>query len=127
MSNIFVWPRPVLCAGVAALAVACSPVHAPSVAESTPAATNALVAGWYVQDAARVLLQPCGAPEGLAVVNGGELRKRAADFGLQPGDPVYVRVQGTRKASEFRLDSVEQFGSPVPIQDCPMSGTMIQH
>ncbi len=114
-------------AGLAALGAACAPVQAPSVEPATaPTASAAPVAGWYVQDATRTLLQPCGAPNGLIVVNGGELRKRAADFGLQPGDPVYVRVQGVRTAGEFRLARVEQFGSPVPIRDCPMSGTMIQ-
>ncbi|HVR80867.1 MAG TPA: hypothetical protein VHF02_02075 [Luteimonas sp.] len=128
MSKVFAWISPAAIAGFVALAAACAPVQAPPVATETApaAATAAPVAGWYVQDATRTLLQPCGAPEGLTVVNGGELRKRAADFGLQDGEPVYVRVQGGRTAGGFRLARVEQFGSPVPIRDCPMSGTMIQ-
>lgn len=112
-------------AAIAALGAACAPVQAPSVTQGA-AASAAPVSGWYVQDATRASLQPCGAPNRLIVVNGGELRKQAADFGLQPGDPVYVRVGGIRTAGEFRLGRVEQFGSPLPIRDCPMSGTMIQ-
>lgn len=123
MSKISAWIRPVAM-GLATLAAACAPVQAPPVPPESAAA--APVAGWYVQDASRTLLQPCGAPEGLTVVNGAELRKQAADFGLQPGDPVYVRVVGSRTAGGFRLTRVEQFGSPEPIRDCPMSGTMIQ-
>ncbi|MCA1714736.1 MAG: hypothetical protein LC715_06400, partial [Gammaproteobacteria bacterium] len=91
MSNILAWIRPLSFTGLAALAAACAPVQAPPVATGTaPAATAASVAGWYVQDGVRATLQPCGAPQALAVADGGELRKRAADFGLQDGDPVYV-------------------------------------
>lgn len=124
MSRVLVRIRQAAIAGLAALGGACAPVQSPP--GTAPAASSAPVAGWYVQDATRTLLQPCGAAAGLVVVNAGELRKRATDFGLRPGDPVYVRVQGTRTAGEFRLTRVEQFGSPVPIRDCPMSGTMIQ-
>lgn len=127
MSRLLFRMRPAAIAGLAALGAACAPVQAPSVTPgAAPAASAAPVTGWYVQDATRGFLQPCGAPSGLVVVNAGELRKQAAAFGLQPGDPVYVRVQGIRTAGEFRLGRVEQFGSPSPIRDCPMNGTMIQ-
>lgn len=127
MSNVLVRSSPVVIAALAALGAACAPVQAPSVTQGTaPGGITAPVTGWYVQDAARASLQPCGTANHLTVVNGGELRKQAADFGLQAGDPVYVRVQGIRTAGEFQLGRVEQFGSPTPIRDCPMSGTMIQ-
>jgi hypothetical protein len=102
------------------LATACSPVQM-----STPTPGSAVVAGWYVQDGTRATLQPCAAGR-LVVTNGDELRRRAADFGLHDDLPVYVRVSGVRVGDEFRLAGVEQFGSPVPIRNCPMSGTTTQ-
>lgn len=115
-----IWIYPMAFAGLAALASACAPMQASRGAAAAP------LAGWYVQEAARATLQPCGALQRLAVVNGAELRQRADGFGLQDGDPVYVRVLGSSTDSEFRLDRVEQFGSPTPVRDCPMTGTTIQ-
>ncbi|MDQ3039979.1 MAG: hypothetical protein M3Q51_07025 [Pseudomonadota bacterium] len=93
--------------------------------DKTPAAASR-VAGWYVQDAAAARLELCNTPDVLTVVSGDELRKRAADFGLQDGEPIYVRLDGSRAGRSFRVTHVEQFGSPVPITNCRMSGTMIQ-
>lgn len=108
-------------AAIAALAGGCGSV-------ATPAADSAAtsLAGWYTQDATHATVQPCAASDRLAVTNGTELRDRAARFGLQDGDPVYVRVEGTRTDGGFRLQRVEQFGSPTPVRDCPMTGTSIQ-
>ncbi len=118
--------RALTIAGLVALSVACSRDQPPpSVAENTPAPASQ-VAGWYVQDAAAARLELCNEPDVLAVVSGDELRKRAAEFGLQDGDPIYVRLEGSRTGASFRLVHVEKFGSPVPITNCSMSGTMIQ-
>lgn len=83
------------------------------------------IAGWYVQRGADATFQPCAAAQ-LRVANGAELRRRAAGFGLQDGDPVYVLVSGSQRNGEFHLSRVEQFGSTVPVRDCPMTGTTIQ-
>ena len=127
MSDIFAWTRPASFAALAALAAGCAPVQTPPVATGTAATAIAgPVAGWYAQNGARAILQPCGAAEQLAIMDGAELRRRAAEFGLQDGDPVYVRVDGDRTSAGFRVARVEQFGSPVPVRDCPMTGTSIQ-
>lgn len=106
-------------AGLSALALACAPVQEPR------SNTEAPVPGWYVQEGARASFQPC-AEQRLVVVDGADLRQRAGDFGLQDGDPVYVRLLGSRADDEFRLSRVAQFGSPAPVRDCPMTGTTIQ-
>lgn len=121
------WTLAVKVAGLSLLSAACTPVGVPPpVVEKTPAAASR-VAGWYVQDAAAGRLELCNTPDVLTVVSGDELRKRAVDFGLQDGDPIYVRLDGTRAGPSFRVTHVEQFGSPVPITNCRMSGTIIQH
>lgn len=120
------WTLAAQITGLVLLTAACTPVEAPhAVLENTPVPALR-VAGWYVQDAASAHFQPCNAPEALTVISGEELRKRAADFGLQEGEPIYVRLGGARAGGSFRLASVEQFGSAVPITNCRMSGTMIQ-
>lgn len=108
-------------AAIAVIAGGCG-----SVATSAADSASSALAGWYVQDATHTTIQPCGEPDRLSVANALELRKHAAKFGLQDGDPVYVRVEGSRTDRGFRLQRVEQFGSPTPIRDCPMSGTSIQ-
>ena len=114
--------RIVLCAlaiaGLAALPAACAPAGQQSHSPTT-------MAGWYLQRGADATFQPCGAAQ-LRVADGAELRRRAADFGLQDGDPVYVQVFGARRDGAFHLSRVEQFGSTVPVRDCPMTGTTIQ-
>jgi len=120
------WTPTVKLAGLVVLAAACTPDHTPpAVMENAPAAASQ-VAGWYVQDATGARFQLCGDPDVLTVVSGTELRKRTADFGLQNGEPIYVRLDGSRAEGRFQLVHVEQFGSPVPIRNCRMSGTMIQ-
>lgn len=106
--------------GSLALALACAP------AQESRSKASATVSGWYMQEGERASFQPCGAAQRLVVVGGAALRQRAGDFGLQDGDPVYVRLLGNRQDSEFRLSRLLQFGSPVPVRDCPMTGTVIQ-
>ena len=117
-------PRAIRSLQVAAIAVfagGCGSVATPVTSSAVTSLT-----GWYTQDATRATLQPCAASETLAIANASELHDRAAKFGLQDGDPVYVKVEGTRTDGGFRLQRVEQFGSPTPIRDCPMTGTSIQ-
>lgn len=110
---------------LAALVAGCGAVQAPQGPNETESPASGTVAGWYIQDASGATLQPCGSPA-LAVVDGVALRERAHAFGLQDGHPVYVRVHGDRTGTEFRPGTIEQFGSPVPVRDCPMTGTNIQ-
>lgn len=86
---------------------------------------SVLVAGWYTQSARGALFQPCGSPA-LQIEPSTDLRERARDFGLQADLPVYVRLLGSRNGNSFDVAAVEQFGSAVPIHDCPMTGTTIQ-
>ena len=104
-------------AGLVALSAACAPAG--------PSRSAPPTAGWYVQRDADATFQPCGAAQ-LRVAEGAELRRRAADFGLQDGDPVYVQLFGSQRNGEFRLSRIEQFGSTKPVRDCPMTGTTIQ-
>src|SRR3970040_447439 len=69
-------------AGLAMLPAACAPAG-PS--RSTP------TAGWYVQRGADATFQPCGGAR-LRVADGAQLRRRAADFGLHDGDPLYMQL-----------------------------------
>jgi hypothetical protein len=111
------------CLALALTATACAPARDTS---KTPGASNQPLAGWYTQYPDRARFQPCADPEALAVVGDAELRKRAAAFGLEDGLPIYVRMQGVRTAGEFHPTRVDQFGSPTPIRNCPMTGTTIQ-
>ena len=111
--------------GLAALALVvagCDPVAAPE----TPTITSSLLAGWYSQDATQAMLQSCGSELQLRVVDGRALRDQARTFGLQDGDPVYVKVEGVRDAGSFTLQRVVQFGSSTPEHDCLMTGARIQ-
>jgi hypothetical protein len=69
------------------------------------------------------MFQPCGQQTQLAV-DSAELRQRAKDFGLEPNTPVYVRLSGTSDGARFTVARVDQFGSPDPVRDCSMTGTM---
>ncbi|MDQ3161109.1 MAG: hypothetical protein M3Q51_08855 [Pseudomonadota bacterium] len=109
----------------AAMLAACAPAPTPS---SAPADASAVaVSGWYTQQGDSAQLRPCGDATALQVENGEALAARARDFGLQDGDPIYVKIHGVRNGAKLRLERVNQFGSPTPILDCPMGGTMIQH
>lgn len=86
---------------------------------------NVLMAGWYTQSARGAVFQPCGSLA-LPIGASADLRERARDFDLQDDLPVYVRLRGTRNGNGFDVASVEQFGSRVPVRDCPMTGTSVQ-
>lgn len=119
MSHVPHAPGAVTIAAIALMVASCAPVKgAGDTAEA--------VSGWYRQEAKAAFFQPCGEAAALPVVDGAELRKRAAGFGLQPGDPVYVRLLGTPAKGKFSLARIVQFGSPDPVRDCPMTGTRIQ-
>lgn len=108
----------------ATVLAACAPAPIPS--SAAPAASAVAVTGWYTQQGAVAQLRPCGDATALQVDNGAALAARARDFGLQDGDPIYVKIHGVRDGAALRLEQVDQFGSPTPIRDCPMGGTMIQ-
>ncbi|MEO6155877.1 MAG: hypothetical protein ABIP16_09155 [Thermomonas sp.] len=112
----------------AIMLAACAPANIPSSAAPVTTATSTTTAftGWYTQQGGSAELRPCGGATALQVDNGEALAARARDFGLQDGDPVYVKVHGMRSGGALRVERVDQFGSPTPIRDCPMGGTMIQ-
>lgn len=109
---------------VGALVAGCAGGEVPT--SETPERNNSvLVAGWYTQSASGAVFQPCGRPA-LRIEAASDLRERARDFGLQDDLPVYVRLLGSHNGNSFDVTTVEQFGSAVPIHDCPMTGTTIQ-
>lgn len=83
------------------------------------------LAGWYMEHAGQASFQPCGAALPLRVTAAADLPKRARAFGLEQDTPVYVRVNGTMTEKEIAIDSVEQFGSPVPVRDCALNGVVL--
>ncbi len=82
-------------------------------------------AGWYMQHAGQGSFQACGQPRPWRVSTAAELPTRAKAFGLDDDTPVYVRIQGTRSRDGIDVWKVEQFGSPTPVRDCPMTGVVI--
>lgn len=96
-----------------------------TVAATAPDREEAL-AGWYWQHGEQELLQPCGQSQPLTVARSPALRERALAFGLEPDMPVYVRVRGTLSPASngLAVAQVEQFGSPDPVRDCPLTGVV---
>jgi hypothetical protein len=116
-----------LCVGLfinAALA-GCTAVETPGAAATEAHSADVLIAGWYMQNAKGAMFQPCGSADSLAV-DAPYLRQRARDSDLGDDLPVYVRLRGSRSSNAFRVASVEQFGSPAPVHDCPMTGPHTQ-
>ena len=85
-------------------------------------------AGWYTEHAGRGSFQPCGHAPALLVRESAELRAEAKKFGLDDDTPVYVRLSGVVSAerNEMAVTKVDQFGSPTPVRDCPMTGLQTQ-
>ena len=113
----------------ATLLAACTPAAAPSGAApdaTTVVATTTAFTGWYTQQGGSAQLRPCGGESAFQVANGEALTARAREFGLQDGDPVYVKVHAVRSGAALRVERVDQFGSPTPVRDCPMGGMSIQ-
>jgi hypothetical protein len=100
------------------------PAPAPTPADPTTNASEAQ-AGWYMEHGDMGMFQPCGQEKSLTV-DSADLRQRAKDFELEPNTPVYVRLSGTSDGSTFTVTGVDQFGSPVPVRDCSMTGTVTQ-
>jgi hypothetical protein len=69
--------------------------------------------------------QACGAAHPWRVSAPGELPAHARAFGLDDDTPIYVRIQGIQSADGIAVSRVEQFGSPTPVRDCPMTGVVI--
>ena len=111
-----------LCFGAAIAMAGCAAAEKPS------AAGGRSYAGWYTQHAGRGSFQPCGHAPALLVRESGELRTEAKKFGLDDDTPVYVRLSGAVSAdrNEMSVAKVDQFGSPTPVRDCPMTGLQIQ-
>ncbi len=111
----------------ATLLIACAPANIPSsVAPADTTVATTAFTGWYTQQDGSAQLRPCGGAIALQVDNAEALTARAREFGLQDGDPVYVKVHGMRSGAALRVDRVDQFGSPTPIRDCPMGGLSTQ-
>ena len=100
----------------------CAAAKKPSAAEDTG------YAGWYTQRAGQGSFQPCGRAQALLVRQSAELRAGAKRFGLDDDTPVYVRLSGVVSAdgNEISVKKFDQFGSPSPVRDCPMTGLQIQ-
>lgn len=84
------------------------------------------LAGWYWQQGEQELFQRCGQSEPWTIDRSPVLRERARAFGLEPDMPVYVRVRGTLSPASGALvvAKVEQFGSPDPVRNCPLTGVV---
>ncbi len=86
--------------------------------------------GWYLQGTSGSRLQPCGQSVQWRIGDKADLPERAKAFGLQDDTPVYVkllaRVSGASNDSGKKVDvvRVEQFGSPIPVRDCGMTGVV---
>lgn len=84
--------------------------------------------GWYIEHADVAAFRPCGQERAWRIANGAALRESARNFDLQPDTPVFVRLAGRYDpgSGEFRVAKIEQFGSPTPVRDCPMTGVVIE-
>ncbi len=110
----------------AAPATSAPATSSPSASTSDPHPLN----GWYLQGTSGSRLQPCGQSVQWRIGDRADLPERAKAFGLQDDTPVYVkllaRVSGAGSSSEKKVDvvRVEQFGSPIPVRDCGMTGVV---
>jgi|GEM_PF-3311255 len=108
---------------VAAISMAgCAAAKKPSAAGSQSHA------GWYTRHAGQGSFQPCGRAQAMLVRQSAELLAATTKFGLDDDTPVYVRLSGVLSAdrNEISVKKVDQFGSPSPVRDCPMTGLQIQ-
>lgn len=105
--------------GVAMALVSC---HA---AETKPAGDTGSFRGWYMERSGEAYFQPCASSEQWRISGAADLPARARRFGLEENTPVYVVVAGVRSSDTLRVQEVTQFGSPVPVRDCAMSGVVI--
>lgn len=80
--------------------------------------------GWYMLHAGEGRFQTCGQQHQMRLTKSADLLARAKDFGLEPDTPVYVRLSGSVRGDAIEVSSVEQFGSPVPVRDCGLTGVV---
>jgi len=107
-------------AGLAVTLTACVAAERSSAAGAKP------LAGWYMQEGAVETFQPCGESTPRRITNDADLRAKAKSFGLDDGNPVYVKIVASLSASDktVKVDRVTQFGSPTPVRDCAMTGVV---
>ena len=94
-------------------------------AGATPGGTDGAAtvqAGWYRAGT----FQSCGSSAAVKATNAGDIEKQIKAGGMQPGDPVYVRVEGSTAGGVFNVTRVVQVGSPTPVRDCAMTGVVTQ-
>ena len=83
-------------------------------------------AGWYTERDGGAVFQPCGQDVALRVGKNSELDAHSQRFGMTPDSPVYVRLRGREADGSIEVTAVVQFGSPTPVRDCAMRGTVTQ-
>lgn len=86
------------------------------------AVPDSVQAGWYRDGT----FQPCGRAENLKLSGTAQIESEIQVGGMQAGEPVYIRLSGERRDDVFQVKQVVQVGSPTPVRDCPMTGTVIQ-
>lgn len=86
------------------------------------AASGGVQAGWYRDGT----FQPCGREQSLELSDTARVESEIRAGGMQAGEPVYVRLAGENRQGVFQVRQVVQVGSPTPVRDCPMTGTVIQ-
>ena len=119
------WPlRRLAAIATASILAACATANDPAPA-AAPAAAGQTYAGWYMQRAGQGSFQPCGAARPLRVTSSADLPARARTFGLDENVPIHVRVTGVVSGSVIAISRVEQFGSPVPVRDCALTGVVV--
>lgn len=107
------------------MAAGCVGAGSPATGQASAAEESRPYSGWYMESEGRGRLQLCGESRALAVEESGDLRRRARAFGLAEDTPVYVRITGTAGDGRITVARVDQFGSPTPVRDCPMTGVVI--
>lgn len=95
------------------------------VAERGLAAGAQSYSGWYMVHGGVGSFRACGAASAWRIAAAGELPGRARAFGMDEDSPVYVRLHGIANASLLDVSTVDQFGSPTPVRDCPMTGVVL--
>lgn len=96
-----------------------------AVAERPAADAARSYSGWYMEHAGQGSFQACGESQAWRVSAAADLPARAKVFGLQENMPTYVRVLGVVHGDELAVARVEQFGSPIPVRNCAMTGVVI--
>lgn len=83
-------------------------------------------AGWYTQRDGGAVFQPCGQDVAFRIGKNADLDAQSARFGMTLDSPVYVRLRGRETDGSLDVTVIVQFGSPAPVRDCAMRGTVTQ-